>query len=158
MKPNSCWIGAMTNCQNTTNGWVSRAHAPSPTPSPPSCTTPFCSPSFDSSSWWTVEVPHDYSIEDLSARAADLSSPVLALRKGTWLFHTGDNSLWPRPALSDASWLSVSVPYDWRSSPTSNTSANAYQQQAFASASMLRLSLGSVSAADQIFINGVQMW
>ena len=57
-------------------------------------------PSYDASGWAPTEVPHDWSADDLPPRAADASSPVLAVRAGTWKFYAGKgNAGFADPAL-----------------------------------------------------------
>ena len=43
-------------------------------------------PDFDSTGWRVVDIPHDWSAEDLPPRDADDSTPVLAVRAGSWRF------------------------------------------------------------------------
>ena len=63
-------------------------------------------PKFDDGAWRTLDVPHDWSSEDLPPRADD----VLTVRNGTWKFHRGDDAQWSSPAFDDAAWERVRVP------------------------------------------------
>ena len=73
----------------------------------------FASPSYDDSAWRTVDVPHDWSIEDLAPRKA--TNDVFECRNGTWLFKRGgENASWQEPSLDDSGWLPTTVPSDWR--------------------------------------------
>eukprot|EP00051_Salpingoeca_urceolata_P020621 m.311632 g.311632 ORF g.311632 m.311632 type:complete len:1102 (-) comp19654_c1_seq4:111-3416(-) len=161
-----CWVGKWADCQNTTDGWISRARNTSAPQ--PMCASPFCMPSFDDKHWRTVDTPHDWSSEDLPSRENDTSTPVLTVRNGTWKFHTGDNASWSSPNVSDAGWSSITVPSDWRDHPISYDSTNAFgwfrreitvtgEQAALAQAGVLALSLGTVSATDETFLNGVKI-
>ena len=67
-------------------------------------------PKFDDGAWRTLDVPHDWSAEDLPPRAAD----VLTVRNGTWSFQRGDDAQWSSPAFDDSAWDRVRVPSDWR--------------------------------------------
>lgn len=49
-------------------------------------------PAFDDSAWRTLDVPHDWSIEDLPPREA--SGPELSVVTGQWRFQKGDDSAW----------------------------------------------------------------
>ena len=93
-----CWVGtrlavaahgeepASVGCNSTTAGWITRAR-----PVAPVCAAGrFCATTFADSQWRSVDLPHDWSIEDLPARADDQTAPVLGPRYGTWAFHEGD--------------------------------------------------------------------
>ena len=100
-----CWVGRMSNCRNSTAGWVSRGRdtsAPTPAPPPPPCAVDFCRADFDDSGagWRDVEVPHDWSGEDLPPRETDVDTPVLTVRNGTWLFARGDDPSWSAQAVT----------------------------------------------------------
>ncbi len=68
-------------------------------------------PAFDDSTWRTLDVPHDWSIEDLPAK--DTSVPELPAVVGQWTFHPGDNADWKARALDDHDWQSVTLPDTW---------------------------------------------
>jgi hypothetical protein len=77
-------------CNVTTDGWVTRGR-----PAAAAVTTfcsagRFCAPDFDDSHWRSIDLPHDWSIEDLPSREEDETAPVLAPRYGTWFFAEGD--------------------------------------------------------------------
>ena len=161
-----CWIGAEAHCDaSDTSGWVSRARANG---TGAVCDTPYCEPGFDDSSWRVLELPHDWSSEDLPARAVDTDTPVLEVRTGTWKFKAGDNASWAAPGFDDDAWGAVAVPHDWRDAPTSYTDRNAYgwyrrtvtvggAQLAAAKAGTLQLALGTVALTDEAFVNGVKV-
>jgi hypothetical protein len=65
-----------------------------------------------------VDTPHDFSIEALPARSSDAWSPVVEIRNGTWLFHTGANDSWLNYITDESSFTAVTVPHDWRAPPT----------------------------------------
>ena len=103
-----CWLGKMNDCSNST-GWVSRARSTSPSPSQ-DCSTDssaYCNPSYDDTHWRKLDVPHDWSIEDLPSREEDITAPILAPRYGTWSFHTGDNPDWSKVSFDDSKWAKV---------------------------------------------------
>lgn len=164
MPANSCWIGLTGDCSDTHLGWVSRARNNTSY----TCTSDYCEPSYDDSQWRLLDLPHDWSREDLPPRDDDPAAPVLALRNGTWLFKTGDDPSWSQPNLPDRDWMQVSVPHDWRDPPISYTQSNATawyrrhfntssQQLQAATQGILRLALGSVSSADTTYLNGIQI-
>lgn len=165
----SCWAGVWNDhpCNNTHLGWVSRGRNTTGAGNA-TCTQRFCMRDYDDTAWRVLDVPHDWSVEDLPARAADVETPVLALRNGSWLFRQGDSSAYSAPTFNDSDWQQVSVPHDWRLPPTSYEQPNArawYRrhfkatrtQQDAAVRGMLRLALGSVASQDTTYINGVQV-
>lgn len=70
------------------------------------------SPGFDDSAWRTLDVPHDWSIEDLPPREKP-SVPELPATSGQWRFHKGDDAAWKAPGLDDSQWQSVELPDTW---------------------------------------------
>ena len=90
----------------------------------------FCCPKFDDAAWPTIELPHDWSADDLPPRAADPSTPVLEVRNGTWQFLAGDcdggdDDACADPDFDDAAWTPTDVPGDWREPPLSYRATNA---------------------------------
>lgn len=69
-------------------------------------------PDFDDSSWRTLDVPHDWSIEDLPP-APQENTPQLPVVTGTWRFHKGDDAGWNARDLDDSSWQEVKLPDTW---------------------------------------------
>lgn len=126
---------------------------------------PFCQPSFDDSQWSSLNLPHDWSAQDLPSREEDTRAVVLGVRNGTWLFKTGDNASYSQQFLDESSWASVNVPHDWRDPPTSYTTPNSYawyrrhitltpNQAAAAKLGELTLALGTVGGWDEAFFDG----
>ena len=68
-------------------------------------------PSFDDSGWRTLDVPHDYSIEDLPPRPDAL--PELEAASGEWRFKKGDDEKWKAADLDDGDWRKVTLPGFW---------------------------------------------
>jgi Alpha-L-fucosidase C-terminal domain/Alpha-L-fucosidase len=56
-------------------------------------------PGFDDSAWRTLDVPHDWSIEDLPPR--EISVPELPVVTGQWRFQKGDDVAWKARDLDD---------------------------------------------------------
>ncbi len=155
-----CWIGKMNDCSPSSDGWISRGR----TDEDKTCTSTFCEPDFDDSTWRTLDVPHDWSIEDLPPRDEDQEAPVLAPRYGTWAFSRGDDPSWSDIDFDDSGWQRVKGGEDWRVS-SNYTDKNAfgwYRQTVDANALLrtsanTRLSLGVVAGADEAWINGVKV-
>ena len=117
-------------------------------------------PKFDDGAWRTLDVPHDWSSEDLPPRAAD----VLTVRNGTWKFHRGDDAQWSSPAFDDSAWERVRVPSDWRvaSNYTAKDAVGWYRRSfdatdAQVAAASLKLALGAVAKQDTTYLNGQQI-
>ena len=68
-------------------------------------------PEFNDSAWRILDVPHDWSIEDLPP--ADSSVPELPAVTGQWRFHKGDDVNWKDRELNDSDWQQVSLPDTW---------------------------------------------
>ena len=66
---------------------------------------------FDDSQWRTLDIPHDWSIEDLPAKVD--AAPEFEAVTGQWLFQRGDNPGWKARELNDASWQTVTLPDTW---------------------------------------------
>merc|ERR1740117_1711463 len=68
---------------------------------------------FDSGAWRVLNVPHDWSIEDLPSRESDREFPVLGVRYGKWKLRAGDNPAYASPTYSDSDWLDAQGGVDW---------------------------------------------
>ena len=172
--PNQCWIGSQDSCGKDDDGWTTGGRAPTPGPAPPpppGPLPPFAKADFDDTAWRTVELPHDWSIEDLPAREDDIDTPAITIRNGTWKFMkgVGDKS-WAAPSFDDSKWTDVTVPSNWRDPPLSYTSPNAtgWFRRTFTlaaeklkayknTASPVMLALGEVACTDVTYVNGKQV-
>ena len=143
-----CWIGSRntsnsnpndpgasataTRCANPEHGWLSGIRAaPAPASASPYCTDrQFCGVGFADAAWRTVDVPHDYSIEDLpprvdAAAGADAGIPsLISVRYNSWLFNKGDDPSWSNTSYNDVLWQRVTGGEDWRKH-SNYTKANA---------------------------------
>lgn len=127
----------------------------------------WAAPSLDDSGFTQVETPHDWSSDDLPAREEDTSTPVLAVRAGTWRFFPGaGNASFAERGFDDSAWKSVSVPAAWSTYGYTEKNGTAWYRRHFtvtatdlaaAKAGELRLALGTVSEADVTYVNGVKV-
>jgi len=69
-------------------------------------------PEFDDAAWRLLDLPHDWSIEDLPLR--EVSTPELPVVKGQWRFQKGDDAAWKAPQFDDHQWQSVTLPDTWQ--------------------------------------------
>ena len=61
---------------------------------------------FDDHGWRTVDLPHDYSMEDLPA--GNLFENQLPIDGNGWKIRNGDDQTWKSPDLDDSEWQPVS--------------------------------------------------
>ena len=113
---------------------------------------------FDDSSWRALDLPHDWSIEDLPPVETD-AVEVEAVT-GEWRFHRGDDASWSDPDFDDSGWVAVRLPASWEQH-SGYTDANAYgwlrrrlDLSEVQSDRPIVLLLGKIDDADQAFLNG----
>lgn len=84
----SCWTGKNDQCESG-NGWISRGRsvAPAPPPSPGGdCSQAECLPTTDDSHWRSIDLPHDFVVENNFTSSGDKSHGYLPYGKG-WYRH-----------------------------------------------------------------------
>ena len=86
-----------------------------PVASPAAGVDACASPALDDGGWRALDLPHDWSREDLPARDADTEFPVIDARYGAWKLRAGDNASWAAADLDDAGWSTAAGGEDWRS-------------------------------------------
>ncbi len=69
-------------------------------------------PDFDDADWRALDLPHDWSIEDLPPLEKP-PVPELVVEAGQWRFQKGDDPAWTAPALDDGAWQLVELPDIW---------------------------------------------
>ena len=125
------------------------------------------SPTLDDGGWRSLDLPHDWSREDLPARDVDTEFPVIDARYGAWKLHAGDNASWAAAYFDDSSWGAATGGADWRSYGAAFGSINAtgwYRQTLglvpgfmLSTNRTLTLSLGVIAGADSTYVNGVSL-
>jgi beta-galactosidase len=120
-------------------------------------------PDFDDSAWRTLDVPHDWSMEDLPELPPQAAEPALPVTRGTWRFQKGDEAAWKDPAFDDASWQAVNLPAYWESH-SNYTEDNVYgwYRRTVEVPAELRgrdfvLMVGKIDDVDETFFNGVKI-
>jgi beta-galactosidase len=115
-------------------------------------------PEFNDSAWRILDVPHDWSIEDLPP--ASNAAPELDIVKGKWRFNKGDNAEWKTPDLNDSDWQEVTLPNTWERH-SNYTDDNVYgwfrrhiEIPAECKGKDFNLLLGSIDDVDETWFNG----
>ena len=113
---------------------------------------------FDDSKWRELDVPHDWSIDDLPPLS--VSVPELPVVMGQWRFQKGDDAAWKAPGFEDSAWQSVTLPDNWEhhSNYTNNNVYGWFRRHleipADCKGKDFDLLLGCVDDVDETFLNG----
>ena len=119
------------------------------------------SESFDDSSWRLVDLPHDWSIEDLPP-SPEGNLPTVAAVPGAWRFKEGDDPSWKDPGMDDSSWREVKLPGKWSEMNLKTENAYGWYRRRIEVPVALRnhevlLLVGKVDDADETFVNGTRV-
>ncbi len=115
---------------------------------------------FDVSNWRKIDIPHDWSIEDLP-KGKEL--PSLTVSDGEWKFKKGNNSGWKNPSFDDQSWKRVRLPDYWDLySEQDQSGAYGWYRKEIEIPSDLHgrdflLNIGRIADSDEAFFNGVRI-
>lgn len=118
-------------------------------------------PTFADAEWRSVDLPHDWSIEDLPALPTQTDELIVA--EGEWRFRKGDDPAWADPALDDAAWETVRLPAHWEdhSGYTEDNAYGWYRCRLPIAAGQrgmgITLALGKIDDVDETFVNGVRV-
>ncbi len=118
--------------------------------------------SFDDGGWRTVDLPHDWSIEDLPARDADPLYAVVSLVPGPWRLKFGDDSGWKEAAFNDSSWRQVDTPDQWSTYGSAARKGIAWYRRHFtipqdAGGKRVLIELGRIHTTDETYVDGVEV-
>jgi beta-galactosidase len=115
-------------------------------------------PGFDDSHWRTLDVPHDWSIEDLPPKTNTV--PELEAVTGPWRFEKGDDAAWKARDFNDSGWQKVELPDTWEHH-SNYTNDNVYgwfrrriEIPAECKGKDFDLLLGCIDDVDETFLNG----
>lgn len=116
---------------------------------------------FDDGAWRTVDLPHDWSIEDLPPSDTP-DAPSVSLVPGAWRFAPGDDLARKEPGFDDSGWKELSLPVRWSQHGDLKPRAYGWYRRTFAVPASARgkdvvLLLGKVDDADETFVNGVKV-
>lgn len=116
-------------------------------------------PDFNDRSWRVVNLPHDWSIEDLPSRQQDPLFLVVSLVPGEWKFSIGDNSEWKSPEFDDSAWRGVQLPETWDKHGQHGENATGWYRRHFtipagSTNKTVMLELGGINEQDWMYIDG----
>jgi len=117
---------------------------------------------FADAGWRRVDLPHDWSIEDLP-RLTPSQTPGLAATAGPWRFTLGDDPAWKEPGFDDSAWQTVTLPTHWSTHLSGDFTQKIgwYRRRISVPAALrgkaLLLLLGKIDDADETFVNGVKV-
>jgi len=116
---------------------------------------------FDDTSWQTVNLPHDWSIEDLPP-SPESNLPAVTAVPGTWRFKAGDDVAWKDSMLDDSSWREVKLPGTWSEMNIKAENAYGWYRRRIEVPAALRgkdvlLLIGKVDDVDETFVNGIRV-
>ncbi|MGP8238336.1 MAG: sugar-binding domain-containing protein [Limisphaerales bacterium] len=120
-------------------------------------------PRFDDSAWRHVDLPHDWSIEDLPPRESDPLYATIALAPGVWRFSAGDQSAWVAPGFDDSPWREVTLPQSWDRHRHTGDAADVgcyrrhFTVPAAAIGKTVLIELGVINGHDWIYVDGVKV-
>jgi hypothetical protein len=106
-------------------------------------------PAFDDSTWRTLDVPHDWRIEDLPPH--DISVPELSVVAGQWRFQKGDESTWKARVRLPDTWERHS---DYRDDNVYGWFRRRIEIPAECKGGDFDLLLGCIDDMDETFLNG----
>ena len=114
---------------------------------------------FDDHDWRRLDLPHDWSVEDLPD-SQDVPIPCLSPVKGMWRLAFGDNPAWKEPGFVDIFWKEVELPCKWKEHGTLLENIHGWLRRRVpvppdAAGRDMILDLGLIGDADETYVNGV---
>jgi beta-galactosidase len=119
-------------------------------------------PQFNDASWRHIDLPHDWSIEDLPPRENDPLFATITTVPGSWKFSAGDDKAWAAAGFDDSTWKAVSLPETWdkHSATGGDKGVGWYRRQftvpAAAAGKVVFIDLGVINGQDWIYVDGVK--
>ncbi|MBN1780047.1 hypothetical protein JW948_02905 [bacterium] len=116
-------------------------------------------PGFDDAAWRDIDLPHDWSIENLPLQEVQ-PVPELPAVTGPWRFQKGDDAAWKAAGFDDSGWQGVTLPDTWErhSDYTGNNVYGWYRRHIDIPAACRNrdfdLLLGCIDDVDEAFFNG----
>ena len=113
---------------------------------------------FDDSSWRNVNLPHDWTIEDLEPLPP--AKPSLSITEGKWRFVKGDDMAYKAADYDDSKWQEVQLPGAWEMyADYKDYKVYGWLRRTIKIPDHLKgknfdLAVGWIHEADQTFLNG----
>jgi beta-galactosidase len=117
-------------------------------------------PGFDDSRWRRLDLPHDWSIEDLPPREKDPLFHVVMLVPGAWRFKFGDEAGWKEGDFDDTGWQEVKPPETWnRYGAVGAANRTGWYRRRFkipesAAGKNVLIELGRIQDFDETYVDG----
>ncbi|MFC0876220.1 sugar-binding domain-containing protein [Saccharicrinis sp. FJH2] len=114
---------------------------------------------FNDKKWRDVNLPHDWSIEDLPV-VADENDKVINLSTGRWKFIRGDNMEYKEYGVFEGNWDLVQVPADWMTYPLPEADPHwGWYRRSISlgeedRGKNISVQLGKIGDADELYFNG----
>lgn len=117
-------------------------------------------PGFYDRNWRIVNLPHDWSIEDLPNREQDSQFAVVPLVPGNWRFSIGDNAEWSKAGVDDSTWRMVPLPETWDKHGQHGENATGWYRRHFTvtdeeTNKTIFVELGVIADQEWTYIDGV---
>ncbi len=116
-------------------------------------------PYYDDSSWAVVDLPHDWSLDDLPPREVD-SRTTISVTDGVWRFTKGDDMAWKAVSFDDSGWEKVELPNNWEEhSDYRDDQVYGWYRRTIPARDPIRsetvlLEVGVIDDVDETFVNG----
>ncbi len=116
---------------------------------------------FNDTAWRKIDLPHDYSIEDLPPLGEQ--QPSLSITEGIWNFSKGDDPNWKKPDFDDSKWQQVILPANWEehSNYQESNVYGWYRRKITIPADLkgkdIQLGIGRIDDVDETFVNGTKI-
>jgi beta-galactosidase len=120
-------------------------------------------PQFNDAAWRHVDLPHDWSIEDLPPRDRDPLYATVTAAPGRWKFSPGDDPAWAAAGFDDSTWPAVNLPETWDKHRHAGdaTGVGWYRRHftvpASAAGKTVLIELGAINGQDWIYVDGVKV-
>ena len=120
-------------------------------------------PEFDDTEWRSVNVPHDWSIEDYTPPVKTDTTPEINVVDGEWKFAKGEIKNFEKDNFSDSKWETVQLPNKWEnhSNYLENEVFGCFRRIITMPDSLVGkdiiINLGSIDDADISYFNGEEI-
>jgi beta-galactosidase len=113
-------------------------------------------PQFNDAAWRHIDLPHDWSIEDLQPRENDPLFATVTAVPGNWKFSPGDDENRATTGFDDSAWKTLSLPESW--DKHGQTGVGWYRRHFTvpegAAGKVVFLDLGVIDGHDWIYVDG----